>query len=382
MARILLYISIILVAASCREHFDPPGGAPDRSYLVVDGVINSGTGPTTIRLSRTVPLVDTNALRPERSANVRVEGDDNSFSQLYETGDGVYTNDQLVLNDNVKYRLHISTNGGRQYFTGYAATRKSPPVDNINWERRTDGVELFVNTHDPQDTTRYYRWEFDETWEFKSFYATNLYYVTNSTGSVSGVDYSTADYAAKIYTCWTSDKSNNILIGSSIKLSRDTIHLPILFVPQDAWKFSVLYSINVRQYSPSPGGYEFLQRMKKNTENLGTLFDAQPSQLDGNIRCLEDPNEPVIGYIDVAQVQQKRVFIKRSDVAPWNYREACEEISILNHPDSINLVKDYLYPTSPAVISPLGVIVRFFASTPVCVDCTTRGTNQKPSYWP
>lgn len=381
-ARIFLYISLILIAVSCREHFEAPGGGPDNSYLVVEGVINSGTGSTTIRLSRTVPLADSSRLRPEQNASVRVEGDNNTFAQLYETGPGIYTNDQLVLNDNIKYRLHIYTNGGKEYMTEYAATRKAPPVDNISWERRTNGVELFVDTHDPQDTTRYYSWEYEETWEFNSFYSTNLWYVVNPVNGNVGIDYSTAEYANRIYTCWTSEKSSNILIGTSIKLSRDTIHLPITFIPQDAWKLSKLYSINLKQHSPSPGGYEFLQRMKKNTENLGSLFDAQPSQLVGNIRCVDDPNEPVVGYIDVAQVVEKRVFISRSAVAPWNYREACDEISVPNNPDSIKAIVDYMLPTSPAVFDNMGNIVRFFASTYVCVDCNTRGTSIKPSYWP
>ncbi len=382
MKKIFLYILLIMVVASCREHFEAPGGGPDHGYLVVEGVINSGAGPTTIRLSRTVPLTDSIRSRPERSASVRVEGDDNTFSQLYETGLGVYTNDQLVLDDNVKYRLHIHTNSGKEYITEYAATRKAPPIDNISFERRTDGVELFVDTHDPQDTTRYYSWEYEETWEFNSFYTTNLWYVVSPFNGNVGVDYSPAEYAQKIYTCWTSDRSSNILIGTSIKLSRDTIHLPITFIPQDAWKLSKLYSINVKQYSPSPAGYEFLERMKKNTESLGTLFDPQPSQLVSNIRCVDDPNEPVIGFIDVAQVQEKRVFIRRSEVAPWNYREACEEISVPAQSDSIKPIMDYMLPIRPAAFDIMGNITRFFASTNVCVDCNTRGTSIKPSYWP
>lgn len=373
---------IILVAASCREHFDPPGGLPDNGFLVVEGVINSGQGPTTIRLSRTVPLSDSIASRPVQNATVRVEGDNNTFFQLYETGNGVYTNDQLTISDNVKYRLHIHTNGGREYFTEYTSTRKSPPIDDITWLRRPDGVELFVETHDPQDTTRYYRWEYEETWEFNSFYSTNLWYVINPFSGAVGIDYSPADHAAKIYTCWASERSSSILIGTSIKLSRDTIHLPVAFIPQDAWKLSKLYSINVKQYSPSAGGYEFLQRMKKNTENLGGLFDAQPSQLIGNIRSVTDPNEVVVGYIDVAQVREKRIFISRTAVSPWNYLQACEEISVRNHPDSIKEIMDYMLPIRPALTDNMGNIVRFFASTPVCVDCNTRGTSQKPSYWP
>src|SRR3712207_6958843 len=32
------------------------------------------------------------------------------------------------------------------------------------------GVTIFVNTHNPENNTRYYRWEFDETWENRSVY--------------------------------------------------------------------------------------------------------------------------------------------------------------------------------------------------------------------
>jgi Domain of unknown function (DUF4249) len=382
MSRLFLYISILFVAASCREQFEAPGSSPETGYLVVEGLINSGTGPTTFRLSRTLPLADSSRTKPERFAVVSVEGDNNTATVLPETGEGVYTIGQLNLLDNVKYRLNIHTNNGREYITEYAAARKSPPIDNIAWERTGEGVQLYINTHDPQDTTRYYRWEYEETWEFHSNYYTTIHYVLGPDGVAYDVDYSSSAQSEAKFKCWRSLSSSNILIGNSVKLSRDTIHLPLLSVPQDSWKMSVLYSVNVKQYSPSPRGYEFLQRMKRITENLGTLFDAQPSQLETNIRCVQDPAEAVIGHVDVAQVQQKRIFIKRGEVAPWNYRQQCEEISLVNNPDSVREWQYFMIPTTVDKASFTGRVLRYFASIPNCVDCTTMGSNIKPSFWP
>jgi hypothetical protein len=101
-----------------------------------------------------------------------------------------------------------------------------------------------------------------------------------------------------------------------------------------------LYSINVRQYSLSKGRYEFLQRMKKNTEGTGSIFDAQPSELSGNIYCTTN-NDPVIGYIDVCPVQEKRIFVDPNKVPNWPYwlyKTNCTEIEVSNRSDSIQLL--------------------------------------------
>jgi hypothetical protein len=55
-------------------------------------------------------------------------------------------------------------------------------------------------------------------------------------------------------------------------------------------RISSRYSTLVRQFAISPNTYNYWQNLK-NTEQLGTLFDAQPSQLVGNAHCAV-PNEP------------------------------------------------------------------------------------------
>jgi len=73
-------ILLLLLAAAlsqCKDRYDAPHIAPSAGYLVVEGYI-TGNGPTRITLSRTIPLSDSRTLKPEKDAQLQVEGDDNS----------------------------------------------------------------------------------------------------------------------------------------------------------------------------------------------------------------------------------------------------------------------------------------------------------------
>jgi len=142
-----------------------------------------------------------------------------------------------------------------------------------------------------------------------------------------------------------------------------------------------LYSIFVKQYSLTKEGYEYLDKMRKNTEITGSVFDAQPSELKGNIHDLANPNDPVIGFFSICNVEQKRLWIANSQVPNWRYFPPCEELSIPNNSDSIRGTLNML-PTTPEFLSNSGSILRLIVATPECVDCTLRGTNVKPTFWP
>jgi hypothetical protein len=177
--------------------------------------------------------------------------------------------------------------------------------------------------------------------------------------------------------------SSAILLGSTEKLASDIVYLPVQYIEPHSEKVSVLYSINLRQYAVSHDNYLFLQKMKKNTEQLGTIFDPQPSEIVGNIHCLTNPAETVIGYVEVTQEQVKRIFIYNSQVPDWNYDPACFQIIIDNNLDSIAKYGRDLYPTTPQALSSFGSVTKFYATDHEgCMNCTFRGTNIKPAFWP
>lgn len=382
----LFFIAVVLLAAACKEKYEPSYRSPDTGFLVVEGVINSGQGGTSITLSRTTRLDNRNILY-EKKALVKVEGDDNSIYPLQETSDGHYSAAGLALNKLRKYRLNITTLTGRQYLSDFVVVRNNPPIDSISWKRENGGLQLYASTHDPSDSTRYYQWEYTETWEFHSAFPAALKYkITNSGGSENYTvvyrDSSTFAAVPGLYYCYNTVPSSAIALGSSAKLSRDIIYLPLLFIEPFSVKLSVLYSINVKQYSWSKEGYAFLESMKKNTESTGSVFDAQPSGLSSNIRCTTDPTEPVIGFVNICPVQETRIFIKNGDLPGWNYNQGCVQESFLNNSDSIKKAASGLMPTYVSKLDPFGGIAEFYAAPALCVDCTLRGTPVKPSFWP
>ncbi len=375
----------LLLVLGCKDKYNAPVVSPSTGYLVVEGNVNSGNGTTTITLSRTTKLDSLNT-KYEQGAIVKVEGDDNSSYSLAETGVGQYTAD-LNLTPTVKYKVSITTSNGKQYVSDFAPVKSNPPIDSISWQREHgDGVGIYINTHDPQNNTRYYQWEFVETWEFHSHFVSSIqYFVDNSTRPPTysaGYRNALQQPDSSIYVCYKTVPSSNIFIGSTAKLSKDVVFLPVVFIPHGDWKLSVLYSIEVKQHSLTKEGYEFLERMKKNTETTGSVFDAQPSELNGNIHCITDPKEPVIGYINISPVYSKRIFISNSELPGWGYDESCFRMEIENISDSIKAKGLGLTPTYPNKLGMFGAIVTFFASSVECVDCTLRGTNVKPSFWP
>ena len=379
----LLLIVLVVLAAGCKEKFVSPVPQVESGYLVVEGVANDGGGQTNIRLSRTTRL-DNAAITKETGAVVKLEGSNNLSLPLIETIPGNYTIDNLQLDPSVKYRLSITTTNNQEYLSDFVSVRPNPPIDSVNWVRDGDGVHIFVDTHNPQNNSLYYQWEYEETWEFHSAYATTLKYERfppPNSHLISGVIFRDQS-DPQIYACWQFNSSSTLLLGSSAKLSRDIIHLPLTSVPPASWKMSVLYSIFVRQYAWSKEGYEFLEKMKKNTENVGSVFDAQPSELNGNIHCMTDPSQQVIGFFNICTIREQRIWIYNSQLPRWGYSPGCREEIIENNKDSIAAKALGKLPVEPEKWNPFGGIETFYAAPDGCVDCTIKGTNVKPTYWP
>jgi hypothetical protein len=261
--------------------------------------------------------------------------------------------------------------------------RIAPFIDSVGWLRENGGMQLYVNTHDAKNNTWYYRWETEETWEYHSSYYTSLDYVRDSYGRAIDIKWRKPDMSrdTTLFTCWKNENSTNLVLGSSAKLSIDSIHKPLVYIPPGSWKLSVLYSLYVKQYALSKEEYEFLDKMKKNSEETGSVFGRQPSELKGNIHCITIPGEPVIGYIGIANRQEKRIWIRRTDLPDWQYSMSCETHKIPIEPQDTLEYYSYLMPVSPIDYDNNGIST-FLGVTASCVDCTIRGTNKKPSFWP
>lgn len=383
---VLLIIIVMIAGIDCKKPYAPTITATNSNYLVVEGVINTGQDSTIINLSRTVNIADSVRTRPELNAQITVEGDQNSIYPLQELGNGKYGSPGLNLDISHKYHLHILTAAGKEYLSDYEAPKASPAIDSVGYVVQNNGITLYVNTHDATNSTRYYRWDYTETWNFHARY--NAAFITDG----KELNYRTQDQ--QIYTCFASDTSNGILLGSTRALSQDVIYQsPLTQISSTSEKLEARYSILVREYALTNEAYNFWQNLKKNTEQLGSIFDAQPSEIQGNIHCVTNPSEPVVGYMSVGTVQQKRIFISYGQLPQaWKatYPYQCELDSLLycNGQDCQNDVALFLLPLGGKefAISPVPQkngpgIAGYVSADAQCADCTIRGTTKPPAFW-
>lgn len=380
MKKIRLWSGLLMLPAffSCRESYNPDLKSSATRLLVVEGVLDPGADPTTVLLTRTSDL-DNSAFVHEANAIVTVEGKDNTSRALTYAGTGNYRSPGLNLTIGNEYRLRIRTTNGKEYLSAWVQAKQAPAIDSIGWKRNDEGVQIYADAHDPSGNTRYYRWDYDETWEIRTFYYSSFIYI-KSNNTVRDRT-STED----VSRCWKYRYSSSIALASSERLQSDIIsQAPVNFIASGDERLCVRYSILLRQYALDKAGYEFYELMKRNTENLGSIFDPQPSEIKGNIACVTDPEELVIGYVSASTVAQKRVFISNAALPGWRLFEYCPEIRVANHPDSI---RDAFYAGTyapfSATYSPVtGNIDKYISSTPDCVDCTERGgSTVRPTYW-
>jgi hypothetical protein len=387
-------IVLLILFFSCREKYVPNVNVPVTGYLVVDGFINSGVGPTTITLARTTKLNSGNTIQYETKAKVYVEGKLNTAVILLpETSKpGIYANPQLNLNPSDQYRLRIITLTGREYLSDYSAVRRTPDIDSVSWGQEADGLHIYGNTHDLQLPVGYYQWRYEETWEIHSQYATSLkiFYPFGPPNHVGYSDSSTFGNDLSLFFCWKSDTSKNIIVTSTEKLLKNQLsNSPIRFIKANSREAQVRYSILAKLNSISRENMQFLEALRKNTEQLGSIFDAQPSDNMGNIRSVSNPTEIVIGFIEVSEEKSKRIFIDRQQLNSWHYLSGCSlEDTAQNtrpsfdDPRIVLTIDGGLVPTQVyKFVGNTSIIDSFFVAERICVDCNFWGTNKRPSFW-
>lgn len=369
-------LSILFFSLACKKPFIHDGITESPSLLVVEGVINTA-GQTTIYLSRTLKLADKLKASSEIKAKVQVEGQNNTVFPLTETAAGTYSAPQMNLNPNQQYRLRIKTASGKEYLSDLMTVRTTPAIDSVNWEKTTEGVKIYVNAHDSKNNTKYYQWDYQETWEIRSSaYSENIY----KNGVMVARD---QNEMLALFTCYVTEKSTGLLIASTAKLSSDVVHrFPLVTIQNRAEKLDVRYSILTKQYAIGQEAFEYLSIMKKNSEQQGSFFDIQPSEINGNIKCITDPNEMVIGFMTISGIMEKRIFINYTQVPGWNFNMNCGTLTVPNRKDSLDAYfKDGKNLVTISNLGASGKIETYNGSTANCLDCRLKGSSIKPAFW-
>ena len=203
---LLTAVVVVFFFSGYKVPYDPTLKTSGDRFLIVEGFINVNGVPTNIKLSRTRNITkgDTASNINETGANVVIEDNQNNIYPLNETGDGNYSATYTLSASN-QYRLHITTLNHEEYVSDFVSVKDSPPIDDLGWKFNYGDVQIYVNTHDPNNQTTYYRWDYKETWEFHSeYYSTLMYDATNE---------KVVDRNVPVYVCYQTRNSSNIFLG-------------------------------------------------------------------------------------------------------------------------------------------------------------------------
>ncbi|MCS5491581.1 DUF4249 domain-containing protein [Algoriphagus limi] len=382
MRQILFFgLGIIGLLVSCREPFEPEIDPVDLNVLVVEGYLDSEGTPSQLTLSYTQPIQGQslpNSL--VLGADIYLESVGGERFPFTDLGEGVYQF-QHDISESDTYRLHIFLWDGTSYTSEELQPLITPDIIDVGYEENENGVEIFLTTQGDENADDFL-WTYEETWAFRPPFTSLVKYVPETEQIIPRA----AD--ERIDICYMSRRNSDLLLETSSRFQDQFVfRQAIRQINEGDERLSVRYSILISQKAISKEDSEFWEILKKNTDDLGSIFSPLPSLIGGNIRQDQNPDAPVIGQVSLGVVRQKRMFIDNQEVAPW--RPVVEDyFGCVTEPDTV-LVANYdqyfraggNLPTTPVFLENGFEPIGYRYARASCVDCTRRGTNVKPDFW-
>ncbi|MEC8830961.1 MAG: DUF4249 family protein, partial [Bacteroidota bacterium] len=241
-----------------------------------------------------------------------------------------------------------------------------------------DGVEIYVDGTSTGDNEGYFRYEYEETYRFESFYKPlqELSVVTESPPLLEVV------YKEKEErVCYVTETSNSILITETNNLSENkVVDFPIRFIERRDRRIAHRYSILVKQYAQTNTSYEFYQTLKSFSSSDNLFSQPQPGLIVGNVRHVSDDSVKVVGLFEVVSFTTRRFFFSFQEIfgndIPYLGDCEFERYSSLSDPELFQRITTgqykYIGEDPPFV---------YQVAPARCVDCTLFGTNVVPDFW-
>ncbi len=357
---------LIIFLTGCVTQFVPEVNE-EKDLLVVEGLLNDQPGTDTVKLSRSLPFGKKSEAIPFTGCTVSISDDLGNTYNLTEDTAGIYITDSSDFKGEPgrTYTLHIRTVFETHYESFQMEMKPVPPIDSLYYEKKPvkerigyypgiDACQIYLDTHDPSNDCRFYRWDYSETWVLRL-----LFPVENM-------------------TCWISDKSRAVNIKSTAAFNEAVItRHPINYISNVTDRLKRKYSILVNQYSLTEDEYIYWQKIHNLTGESGGLYDIIPASVPSNMRCIENPDEKVLGYFSVSAMTSKRIFIQdKFDGIIERYNNCIKGIIYSYPPEGLGtevwILEDHPYARTPFWI---------ITDDKGCADCTVRGSNKRPAFW-
>lgn len=389
----LLFLLLAVAIVGCVEPYALKTNTFEEA-LVIEATITNEFKKQEVKISKTYRFEE-NGPTFETDATVFITDNNGNQYEFEEQSDKYVSTSEFQAIPSRQYQLNIITSDGRTYISKTEALTTVTQIESVNAAAATidgvTGVQITVNSFDPTNSSKYYRYEYEETSKvtapkWKPFKAV----VMPENAEIDHPFIELVPRDTEALTCYSLAKSNTLLLTSTNLQSEDRVtDFPVRFISTADYTIAERYSILVKQYVQNLESYTFYKTLSEISGSGSILSQNQPGFFYGNIRSVDNPSEKVIGFFDVASVSTKRIFFNFHDIFPGAqyppYFDECTEYEFVYCFDPAPAACDGTrlngLVTSNSLIYSLhnGIIYTYIK--PICGDCSSFSSNVRPTFW-
>lgn len=317
--------------------------------LVVDGAVYEGPGPHEVKLSYSENLQSSRSefrdADPVSNAEVFILTSDGEEFQFVEDEPGIYRIEEGVLHASIGkvYQLRIRSVENQIYESTLQRLESAGVIEDLRFEfvrdviyipdtrQNQNGFVVTIDSRAAQGSNGFLRWRYTGTFEINTQPERRIKVVANPSGlpievpdplecsgyiytdSLPGVIIQTANCIC--CSCWIDEDDGKVkLSNAQFANAKIFNNIKIAVIPIDVWRFYTGYSIEVEQLSLSEDVHQFWKEVQSQQQGSGSLFQPNISQIKGNIRNIQRPEEPVLGIFSASAIVRRRIYIDRFDI--------------------------------------------------------------------
>jgi hypothetical protein len=313
-ARLLIVLSLyFLLPISCIDKLDFVGDTQE-GQLVIYGLLTDINERQVVSVSRTSAF----GLAPRgvQDAEVFLINESGGRSQYFLRGSGEYALEGFAALEGERYAIEVRLDD-QVYRSKFEELPTLQAEDNLSFSFtkepfRTESPEsvftVFSETTLPQSQNPIYlRWMLEETYFWPLVYLPGTGFPPPPPPPCFISDVIEPNRLNLFDGSGTSTRKGNFILGK--RLVDNSFLYP--------------FFVSVKQLSINREAYEYWEKIKIVINNQGSLFDVPPAPVFGNISNVEDQNEIVLGYFEVAKTKVTRIYTTRADV-PFYLIDPCQ----------------------------------------------------------
>jgi hypothetical protein len=377
MSRIKSVISLAMTlwVCSCVEPFSLTFDG-NKTIFTVEATLTDIDEPQKIKISESISYQQNNYSLPVEKAKIEILVDKKEKIPLTEQANGVYALPaSFRTRKGSTYQLFIQRADGSQYQSGIETMVGVSDIIRVYDEFKPKGIPkgvyfepanyIYIDTPDEANQQNNYLWTW-KLWELQEVCTTcqnGRYFVTATSKDPkgcrkeAGYENMQFDYFCN-GDCWDIFFSKDLNVFSDIYTNGNTITGKLVAkIPYYQEEGSL---IEIQQQSVSSDAYRYFKLIADQVQNSGNLVDTPPAGIIGNVKNINNDNEPVAGLFMVTSIKKKRYWIDRK-----NGKDKAFPIGMLDHSLNPEPADNY-DPERPPLVP--------------CIEGPTR-TKIKPEGW-